>query len=255
MKRIYFTFALLIISAAAVLAGRPVSADSVTCDRFGTVVRFPGAGKTIFLAFTADTAFEGAPFALNIMKSRGVKASFFFTGESLSLPGRKEIVQRIIREGHYVGGHSYGHLLYADWNKERTTLIHGDSIVRDLERNYEVLAQFGLDKTTSPWFLPPFEWYNAESIAAIKSFGLKPVNFSPGVRTNEDYTTPDLSYYRTTDYIMDNLYRYERENTLNGAVMLIHLGTGDSRTDKFYYRLGEIIDDLRAKGYRFERLH
>lgn len=255
MKRLYISVTILFLTAAAVFSAKPVQTGSVEYDRFGTVIRFPGAGKTIYLAFTADSAFEGAPYALNIMKNRGVKASFFFTGQSLTIPGRKEIVQRIIREGHYVGGHSHNHLLYADWNKERTTLIEGDSIIRDLENNYKALAEFGLNKQTSPWFLPPYEWYNAESVKAVKRFGLKVVNFTPGVWTNEDYTTPDMSCYKSSDCIMNDLYRYERKHSLDGAIMLIHLGTDTSRTDKFYYRIGEIIDDMRARGYRFERLH
>ena len=32
---------------------------------------------------------------------------------------------------------------------------------------------------------------------------------------------------------------------------MIHLGTSELRTDKLYNRLGEIIDMLQDRGYRF----
>ena len=33
--------------------------------------------------------------------------------------------------------------------------------------------------------------------------------------------------------------------------MLIHFGTDPERTDKFYLKLGSLIDELRRKGYEF----
>jgi hypothetical protein len=36
--------------------------------------------------------------------------------------------------------------------------------------------------------------------------------------------------------------------------MLIHLGTEDKRTDKFYRRLPQLINTLREKGYEFTGL-
>jgi hypothetical protein len=54
---------------------------------------------------------------------------------------------------------------------------------------------------------------------------------------------------------MNDIKTFEKsnENGLNGCVMLIHLGTAPERTDKFYSRLGELLDWLKKKGYSTER--
>jgi hypothetical protein len=54
--------------------------------------------------------------------------------------------------------------------------------------------------------------------------------------------------------LIDQLYAFEKENTLNGGIILIHPGTHAERTDKLYLRLDEIIKTLKKKGYSFERL-
>ena len=38
-----------------------------------------------------------------------------------------------------------------------------------------------------------------------------------------------------------------------GGYPLIHLGTHPDRTDKFYNRLGDLIQELKARGYRMVR--
>ena len=44
----------------------------------------------------------------------------------------------------------------------------------------------------------------------------------------------------------------EKEEGLNGHLLLIHLGTSDLRTDKFYNNyLETMIKALKKKGYRF----
>ena len=82
------------------------------------------------------------------------------------------------------------------------------------------------------------------------------VNFTPGIRTNADYTTPGMSNYRSSEKIMDDLKQFESNdpNKLNGTLILIHLGTSKLRTDKFYLRLDEILERLTREGYRFCKL-
>ena len=41
---------------------------------------------------------------------------------------------------------------------------------------------------------------------------------------------------------------------LNGHILLIHLGTSDLRSDKFYDRLDGLIGKLLEKGYTFTAL-
>lgn len=232
----------------------PIYAQDVY-DKYGAVVRRGNVGKTIYLIFSADSTFEGAPLALDIMNKRNIKASFFFTGRFLRMAQHQKILQQIIAEGHYIGGHSDGHLLYADWDENRSTLVTPDSLVADLRLNYRELAKYGIDQSSAPYYLPPYEWYNAENVTAISSLSLQTINFTPGQWLSDDYTTPDMGKkYRTCDWLQKQLYEFEREQSLDGALLLMHLGTHPARSDKLYLRLGEIIDYLASIGYKFSRL-
>lgn len=210
----------------------------------------------IWPVFSADSAFEGAPEALDAMAARGIKGSFFFTGNFLKDPANAPIIRRVIREGHYVGPHSNRHLLYADWDKERTPLVESDSLLEDMRLNLAELARAGVDTSGVRYIMPPFEWIHRSQTQLLSdSLGLKVINPTPGLEVYRDYTTPDMSYYWSSDSLLRQMYRFEREQGLGGAVFIMHLGTHPLRTDKFYRHLPEILDSLTALGYQFRRLN
>jgi peptidoglycan/xylan/chitin deacetylase (PgdA/CDA1 family) len=80
------------------------------------------------------------------------------------------------------------------------------------------------------------------------------VNFTPGTCTFDDYTTPDMGNYRSSQELIDALMNYEQKNTLDGCIILIHPGTNPKRTDKLYHHLDELINLLSSKGYTFDKL-
>jgi peptidoglycan/xylan/chitin deacetylase (PgdA/CDA1 family) len=87
--------------------------------------------------------------------------------------------------------------------------------------------------------------------------GLQLVNFSPGTRSNADYTYPEMgNKYVSSDIIMKSILEYEERsiNGLNGFILLVHIGTDPRRTDKFYKYLPELIMQLKSRGYQFERI-
>lgn len=223
-------------------------------DRFGTIVKRDGVGKTIYFIFSADSMFEGADTVLNVLDKRKIKGSFFFTGNCLRMQEHHDKINRIITDGHYVGAHSDKHILYADWDKNRTNLVSDDSLKLDLTANYEELAKFGIKKTDAPYYLPPYEWYNEQNVKVIKEWGIEAVNFTPGTCTFDDYTTPDMGNYRSSQELIDALMNYEQKNTLDGCIILIHPGTNPKRTDKLYHHLDELINLLSSKGYKFDKL-
>ena len=85
--------------------------------------------------------------------------------------------------------------------------------------------------------------------------GIQVVNFTPGTGSNADYTTPDMKNYRSSKTIYDKIMEVEKKEGLNGHLMLIHFGTHDDRTDKFYNGYMEkMIKTLKRKGYTFTPL-
>ncbi len=225
-------------------------------DRFGTIVRVNPDEKVIYLCFTADENFNGAETILKTLKKRRIKGNFFLTGNCMRYAPNQDVIRRIVEEGHYVGGHSDKHVLYCDWGAERPTLMSADSIIADLRANYAELAKFGVQREAAQWFLPPYEHYNAFSVGVLESMGVQVVNYTPGIGTPADYTTPDMKSYRRAQTLIDGLYQFEKEQGLNGALLLIHPGIHQDRpeSERLYNRLDEIIRYLKKKGYRFDRL-
>jgi peptidoglycan/xylan/chitin deacetylase (PgdA/CDA1 family) len=101
------------------------------------------------------------------------------------------------------------------------------------------------------YFLPAYEYYNAQISSWAKQLGVTLVNYTPGSTSNADYTTPDMKSYRSSNQIFDNIMKYEKNHTLNGFMLLTHIGTDNHRTDKFYYKLDQLIETLQQRGYRF----
>jgi peptidoglycan/xylan/chitin deacetylase (PgdA/CDA1 family) len=229
--------------------------SNVVRDGQGAIIRMNPEEKKIYLIFSAHEISEGGKTILQTLKKHKAKASFFLTGAFYNKPENKALINEMIADGHYLGGHSNNHLLYADWTKRDSSLVTQPQLTEDLKLNYGNMAALGLRPETQKIYLPPYEWYNAESVDWCRQLGLKVVNFTPGITSNADYTTPDMDTYRSSERIMNDIKTFEKSNAngLNGCIMLVHMGTVSERTDKFYNRLGELLDWLREKGYTPER--
>ena len=88
-----------------------------------------------------------------------------------------------------------------------------------------------------------------------ESLGYKVLNYTPGTATPADYTTPSMKSYRSSQQLIDKLYAFEKQKGLNGAIILIHPGVSEERTDRLYNRLGEVISELQKRGYSFKALN
>jgi peptidoglycan/xylan/chitin deacetylase (PgdA/CDA1 family) len=224
-------------------------------DGEGAIIRKSPGKKEIYLIFSADELAEGADHILKVLKKKKVKASFFLTGKFLRNEAFEKYIEKMIKEGHYIGGHSDQHLLYNAWENRDSVLVDYQQFLADIQANYEALEARGVNPQAAPYYLPPYEWYNQTIVNWAIPLGLKVVNFTPGTGTNADYTTPEMKNYKSSDELLTRLYAFEEEEGLNGAIMLIHLGTNAERTDKFYHHLDSIIDELMQKGYGFRSFH
>ena len=233
------------VSGAAVLPDRNIYRD-------GGIIRTDPSVRHIDFVFTAADKADGADRIISTLRKYNIKGGFFFTGEFFEL--YPDVVRRLVAEGHYVGSHSYGHLLYAPWGKRDSLLVTRQEFEEDMFKSYKVLREFGI--TDAPYFIPPYEHYNATISSWARQLGLQVINYTPGTLTNGDYTTPGMSRYFSSKEILGKIREYERTDPdgLNGHIMLIHFGTDPSRTDKFYDKLPGLIRELRRKGYSFTPL-
>ncbi|MEN8115496.1 MAG: glycoside hydrolase family 9 protein, partial [Bacteroidota bacterium] len=225
-------------------------------DDEGAIIRINPEEKNVYLIFSADEYSEGAAHILKTLRKKEVKASFFLTGNYYRNPDFAKYIQQIIKDGHYIGAHSDKHLLYNSWENCDSVLVSYEEFYNDLAGNYKEMFDAGIKAHEAPYYLPPYEWYNSTIVDWADQLGLTIVNFTPGSGTNSDYTTPDMKKYKSSDELMKGLINFEQSqsNGLNGALVLIHLGTHPGRKDKFYQKLKLIIDTFSEKGYSFCRL-
>jgi endoglucanase len=114
----------------------------------------------------------------------------------------------------------------------------------------------GVPRGGVKYWNPPYQWYNDEIARWSREMGLVVVNFSPGTRSNADYTEDAAPNYVSSDAIAESILRREQEDPhgLNGFLLLLHIGVGPGRTDTFHTRLDALLGDLSRRGYAFVRV-
>jgi len=234
--------------------GRRSHASGEPVLSHGGIVRMDPSNKEIFLAFTGHEFSDGGIIVREALRRRGIRASFFFTGDFYRSPANAQLIAALRDNGHYLGAHSDKHLLYCAWEERDSLLVSREEFVADLRENFRALKRHGIDISSARTFMPPFEWYNDSISTWARQAGLILVNFTPGTSSNADYTTPDMGpRYVPSDTIMQRILTCERneEQGLSGFILLLHIGTDPRRTDPLYARLDDLLAELTRRGYGF----
>jgi len=221
----------------------------------GGIVQTDNTKKQISLVFTGNEYADGAKKIRKALRKNKVKASFFFTGDFLRKRKFKSFVKDIKKDGHYIGAHSDQYLQYCQLANRNSLLIDKGLFISDLKENFIELEKFDIQKSDAPLFVPPFELYNDSISQWCKEVGLTLVSFTPSTRCNADNTIPEMrEMYFSSEEIYNNIMTVESKETLNGHILLFHIGSDPRRTDKFYTRLSGLISELKSKGYEFTDL-
>jgi peptidoglycan/xylan/chitin deacetylase (PgdA/CDA1 family) len=91
-------------------------------------------GNELALTFDDGPHPEYTPQILDILKNNGVKATFFVIGKNAEL--YPELVERMVREGHTVGNHTYTHRPIHEQKEE--------GFYRDVLKNRSLLLGFSV---------------------------------------------------------------------------------------------------------------
>jgi len=222
----------------------------------GALVRGDTSKAELALVFTGDEYADGGYYICDILKQQDIKSSFFLTGKFFRNAEFEELVEGLVKDGHYLGAHSDQHLLYCDWIRRDSLLVTQKQFSTDLQDNYKAMASFGINMEDAVFFLPPFEWYNDSISSWTQQIKLILINHTHGTLSHADYTIPGTRAYRSSDEIYQSILDYEASasNGLNGFILLSHIGTAPERTDKFYIYLEKLVEELISRGYRFKRI-
>ncbi len=193
---------------------------------FDVMAGVPGCGQ-VALVVNAGSGYEPAVGMLDTLGTYGVPASFFVMGWLAEQS--PWLVQSIASWGHVVGSHGY--------LPPELTSRSDEDVAWDLGAAAGALSA-ALGYAPSPWFTP-FAGASDERVRSIaSSLGLVTVGWSVG---SGDWD-PGAS--------ADSIYGNVVSGAHDGAIIDLHLDSARS-VDGTAVALPWVIEDLRAKGYRF----
>ena len=196
-------------------------------DKYGAIYLMPEEGNKIYLTF--DEGYENGYTGqiLDTLKEKNVKAIFFITGPYLNK--EKELIQRMVDEGHQVGNHTINHPSLPSLSDKKV-----EDEVLDLDRKF--YEEFG---KPMKYLRPPMGEFSERTLSITKSLGYTNVFWSFAYR---DWETDNQ---KGKDYAYNTVI-----NALHpGEVMLLHAVSKDNAE-----ALGDIIDTAREMGYEFGEL-
>ncbi|AMA73396.1 MULTISPECIES: delta-lactam-biosynthetic de-N-acetylase [Aneurinibacillus] len=184
--------------------------------------------KELYLTF--DNGYENGYTAqiLDTLKEKKVPATFFVTGHYVK--SQPELLQRMVKEGHIIGNHS--------WSHPDMTKISNSRMKEELEKVKEEVIRMTGQKEVS-FLRPPRGIFSERTLAVSKQLGYTNVFWSLA------YKDWDTKAQRGWKYAYDNFMVQLHP----GAVILLHSVSKDNAE-----ALEKIIDDVRKKGYEFKSL-
>lgn len=194
---------------------------------------------------------------LEVLRCRGVRATFFLTGDFIRRnPG---LTRRIVAAGHEVGNHTSTHPHLTSWQLtgRHETLAGVDQATVERELADAARAFVAVTgKPMLPLWRAPYGEINREILAWAARSGWRHVGWTPadaGGRHNLD--SLDWVAERSSRNYLTSAQMTARIRSfgagaggLSGGIVLMHLST--RREDPEVTRLGELIDALRVDGYR-----
>lgn len=180
--------------------------------------------KKVALTFDDGPDLTFTPEILEVLKSYGIKATFFLVG--FKIQRHPEVVEKMLEEGHIIGNHSYSHLDFEKLSME-------EMFDKQVQRN-ESLMRDGFD--VQPIFIrPPYGKITNEQVLYLANKGYKIINWS--------IDTYDWQKEQTSEQIADSVMRHIHD----GAIILLHSG-GENKQNTVK-ALPDIIARIRQMGF------
>lgn len=178
----------------------------------------------IYLTFDQGYETGNMTKILDVLKEKKVSVVFFVDHNYVSK--NRDLILRMINEGHIIGNHTYSHPSMPDLSlekvKEEITKFH-DYMVENFNYNMTLLR-------------PPRGEYSEQTLAVTNSLGYKTIFWSVAYADwSQDNRLGAQKSYRI---LVDKLH--------NGAIYLLHSVSKDNTEI-----LDSFIDTARSKGYEF----
>ncbi|MBQ7445520.1 MAG: polysaccharide deacetylase family protein [Clostridia bacterium] len=200
--------------------------------QYGGIYRKNQDQKVVYLTFDCGYENGNTMSILDTLKEKNVQAIFFVTGGFIDYGDMtKQMMQRMLAEGHLIGSHTEHHKIMPTLSNEE--------FVEELNSVYRKLKRTLGDDFTMLYYRPP-----------------------QGACTPRDLALANYLGYHTTfwafaygDYDVDNQpdpaasLQSMKEKLHPGCVFLLHAVSKTNATI-----LGDLIDYIRAEGYEIRRI-
>lgn len=206
--------------------------------------------KQISLTFDGGSNDTGAREILKILVERQIVTTIFLTGQFIeNYPG---LVKEIIAAGHEVGNHTYNHPHLTTFEENRKhetrTGITREYIQRQLLRT-DSLFKALTGQRMVPYWRAAYGEYNQEILDWAAEAGFLHVGWTTGFDTFDWVKDEESDLFKKPEDVREAILKKDDEkNSLNGAIILMHLGT-ERQNGQMFTVLGELIDELRSRGF------
>ena len=185
--------------------------------------------KVVYLTFDAGYENGNVEKILDVLKAKDTVGAFFILGNLITK--NTDLVNRMAEEGHLVCNHTVSH---PDMTK-KTTIEDFAAELTALENLYKEYTGYEMPK----YYRPPEGRFNEQTMRFANQLGYKTVFWSFAYADWDN--GKQMSHAEAKKKILDNIH--------NGAVILLHPTSATNAAI-----LGDIIDELKAQGYRFGTL-
>lgn len=221
--RVIIIICILIVGSTTVFAEKALPSQQEKIFPESFIRRGNKKRKEIALTFDDGPDGDVTPQILDILKDKGIKATFFLLGKKVE--EYPEITLRIKKEGHQLGNHSWSHSNF--WHLPDEYILK-----KEIKPTSKII-----EKTTGiyPEILrPPYGLINNSTIKLLKEKEWKIVNWS----------IDSHDWNLSSTQIINIIEKHHH----SGAIILLHNSNFNEITVK---SLPEIIEIIKAEGYSF----
>ncbi|MGI6484840.1 MAG: polysaccharide deacetylase family protein [Tepidanaerobacteraceae bacterium] len=186
--------------------------------------------KIVALTFDDGPDDTYTPPILDVLKAKGVRATFFIIGKRAE--GYSEVMQRIVDESHLLGNHS--------WSHPDIMKLPLDKMKEEVLKTDEKLKSYYKDtKCYKKLFRSPYGSIDPKRVEFLGDLGYKIISWNV-----DSLDWKGLSAEEVKTNVL--------ENVTNNSIILQHSAGGQGEDlSGTVEALPEIIDVLKKEGYKF----
>ncbi len=194
----------------------------------------PRDERAVYLTFDDGPIPEATPWVLSVLRSYGIKATFFMVGDNVDK--HPDVFRQVIADGHRIGNHTHNHVggfrFPSDVYLENARLAH-----HTMEAHLQALHGLGSSAQRLDLFRPPHGWMRPMQYKVIHRGRYRIIMW--------DVVTRDYSTWLNAEEVFGIVRRYTRP----GSIITFH----DSlrSIDKLHSILPSALEWLLAEGYGF----